>query len=92
MICKQNLQVLCYLPKSAVQQKKTQYANLQNILQIYQFLRHKLFQPFKVLSVKFHVIVTCPFNPQRLHGSLAALKQRETMGKVNDFIFSPMNY
>lgn len=46
MICKQNLQVLCYLPKSAVQQKKTHYANLQSILQIYQFLWHKLFQPF----------------------------------------------
>lgn len=61
MICKQNLQVLCYLPKSAVQQeKKTQYANLQNILQIYQFLWHKLFQSFKVLSIKFHIIVTCP--------------------------------
>lgn len=44
MICKQNLQVLSYLPRSAVQQeKKTQYANLQSSLQIYQFLWHKLF-------------------------------------------------
>lgn len=32
MICKQNLQVLCYLPKSAVhQEKKTRYVNLQSI-------------------------------------------------------------
>jgi hypothetical protein len=44
MICKQNLQVLCYLPRSAVQQeKKTQSANLQSSLQIYQFLWHELF-------------------------------------------------
>lgn len=44
MICKHNLQVLGSLPRSAVQQeKKTQYANLQSSLQIYQFLWHKLF-------------------------------------------------
>lgn len=55
-------------------------------------MRDKLLESLQILSVEFHVIVSSPFHPQRLHGALAALVQRQAVGKVDDFVVRAVDH
>lgn len=47
---------------------------------------NKLFESLQVLSVELHVIVSSPFDPERLHGALATFIQSQTMREVDDLV------
>lgn len=57
-----------------------------------QFMTNELFQSFKVLRVKLNVIVAGSLDPEGFHCSWALLVHCKTMGKINHFILSTMNY
>ena len=56
------------------------------LLQVDELVSHELFEPLQVLSVELHVVVPRPLHPQRLHGPLAALVQRQAVREVDHLV------
>lgn len=56
-----------------------------------QFLGDEFPKALEVLAVEFNVIVPGPIHPQRLHSLGAALKQRQAVGEVDDFVLSTVD-
>ena len=53
---------------------------------------NKLFESLQVLSVELHVVVSGALHPQRLHGALTALVQRQAVGEVDDLVLRAMDH
>lgn len=61
-------------------------------LQVDQLMCHKLFESLQVLSIELHVIVPGALHPQRLHGPLAALVQRQAVREVDDLVLRAVDH
>lgn len=61
-------------------------------LQVDQLMCNELFESLQVLSVELHVIVSGPFHPERLHGALTALVQRQAVGEVDDLVLRTVDH
>lgn len=60
-------------------------------LQVDQLMCNKLFESLQVLSIELHIIVSSPFDPERLHRALTAFIQSQAMREVNDLVLRAMN-
>ncbi|TNN50009.1 hypothetical protein EYF80_039817 [Liparis tanakae] len=61
-------------------------------LQVDQFMCNKLFESLQILSVELDVVVSGPLHPERLHGALAALVQRQAVGEVDDLVLRAVDH
>lgn len=61
-------------------------------LQVDQLVCNELFKSLQILSVELHIIVSGPLHPERLHGALAALVQRQAVGEVDDLVLRTMDH
>ena len=61
-------------------------------LQVDKLVGDELFESLQVLSVELHVVVSGPLHPERLHGALTALIQRQAVGEVDDLVLCAVDH
>lgn len=61
-------------------------------MSVKQFHRDKLLEPFEVLAVHFHIIVSGTLHPQWLHSPRAFFIDGDSVREVNHLIFRAMDH